>query len=250
MTQTFNQDFYDTLAVLYDQPDHVRLASQFAERVAELAEGEDCHVLDLACGTGVLADILAGDGMRVTGVDLAPKMLGIARDRCRAHGARVDFLEADILSGRLGQRFGLASASGEIVNHLDTERKVARFFKNVLRHLQPGGTFLFDTIQRATFENNWDDRSYFLRSEAGDIVQECTWDAQRKTGTVEMTGFVKQERGAYRKVGITLEEYCHDASFLRRALSEAGFRRIRREAWCPWADGYADHDLWTAEAPR
>ena len=33
MTRADNQDFYEVLAVLYDQPDHVRLASQFADHV-------------------------------------------------------------------------------------------------------------------------------------------------------------------------------------------------------------------------
>jgi ubiquinone/menaquinone biosynthesis C-methylase UbiE len=47
------------------------------ERVAELARGTD--VLDLGCGTGGLAHRLAARGHRVTGVDLSPEMLDMAR---------------------------------------------------------------------------------------------------------------------------------------------------------------------------
>ena len=250
MTRAANQDFYKTLAVLYDQPDHVRLASQFAEHVAHhLADVGGEHVLDLGCGTGVLAEILADRGLRVTGVDLSDEMLVIARRRCRAQRSRIEFLQGDVLKDRFEGPYPVVSASGEIVNHLETERKVARYFANVFRHVQPGGVFVFDAIQRATFENNWDDRSYYLSGETGDIVQECSWDASRNVGTVEMTGYVKQARGAYRKVGITLEEYCHDAPFLKSALRAAGFMKVKQTAWCPWADGFADHDLWTAVRP-
>ncbi len=250
MTRTANQDFYKTLAVLYDQPDHVQLATRFAEHVAHhLTEVGGDHVLDLGCGTGVLAEILAERGLRVTGVDLADEMLVIARRRCRARRSRIDFLQGDVLKDRFAGPYPVVSASGEIVNHLETERKVARYFANVFRHVQPGGVFVFDAIQRATFENNWDDRSYYLSGETGDIVQECSWDAERNVGTVEMTGYVKLARGAYEKVGITLEEYCHDAPFLKSALRAAGFTRVKCTAWCPWTDGYEDHDLWTAVRP-
>ena len=39
-------------------------------------------VLDLACGTGRLTHELAARGFDMTGVDLSPEMLEIARERC------------------------------------------------------------------------------------------------------------------------------------------------------------------------
>ena len=37
--------------------------------------------LDLACGTGTVSQILAADGMRVTGVDISPEMIRVAREK-------------------------------------------------------------------------------------------------------------------------------------------------------------------------
>ena len=46
-------------------------------RVAQLARGQD--VLDLGCGTGNMTSRLIRPGVRVTGVDLSPGMLAVAR---------------------------------------------------------------------------------------------------------------------------------------------------------------------------
>lgn len=66
---------------------------------ARLAEGE--RVLDLACGTGVVARIAAlrvGPRGRVTGIDLNPGMIGVARSLPAPEGARIEWLEGSALA--------------------------------------------------------------------------------------------------------------------------------------------------------
>ncbi len=59
-----------------------KVHSQIAERFA--AEG--LHVLDVGCGTGSLAIALARRGARVTGIDLSPQMLDMARRKVEEAG--------------------------------------------------------------------------------------------------------------------------------------------------------------------
>jgi ubiquinone/menaquinone biosynthesis C-methylase UbiE len=66
-----------------------------------LASGK-ASVLDLGCGTGLLAAAL-GEGREVFGVDPAAAMLDVARRR--AGGQRVTWVEADARTVRLGRRF-------------------------------------------------------------------------------------------------------------------------------------------------
>ena len=63
-----------------------------------LAEGE--HVLDVACGTGVVARVAAkriGSVGRVVGVDLNPAMIGVGRSLPVPAGAPIEWLERDAL---------------------------------------------------------------------------------------------------------------------------------------------------------
>jgi SAM-dependent methyltransferase len=63
--------------------------------MAALTRGE--RVIDLACGTGNVALIAAANGAQVVGIDAAPRLLEVARERARAQGVDVDFRDGDLL---------------------------------------------------------------------------------------------------------------------------------------------------------
>ena len=73
-------DFYTLIAPFYDI-----LVGPFLRHarkgVVIGAEAEKCRILDVACGTGEQAIMLAKAGIEVTGIDLSPAMLGVARDK-------------------------------------------------------------------------------------------------------------------------------------------------------------------------
>ena len=74
-------DFYTLVAPFYDI-----LAGSFLRHVRKGivrgAEAEKCRrILDVACGTGEQAIMLAKAGIEVTGIDLSPAMLGVARGK-------------------------------------------------------------------------------------------------------------------------------------------------------------------------
>lgn len=48
-------------------------------------------ILDIGCGTGSLSVILAGLGHKVTGVDLSPAMLALAKTKAAAQGLFIEF---------------------------------------------------------------------------------------------------------------------------------------------------------------
>jgi len=53
-------------------------------------------VVDVACGTGNAALLATARGARVVGVDGAPRLLAVARERATARGVEIDFREGDL----------------------------------------------------------------------------------------------------------------------------------------------------------
>jgi SAM-dependent methyltransferase len=99
-------------------------------------------VLDLACGTGLAAElVLCGtrDGPRILGIDAARAMLAVGRRRV-ADG-RAGFVEADV--GRLpaGDRCCQAAICSAALWHFPNLRRALR---EVRRLLVPGGRFAFN----------------------------------------------------------------------------------------------------------
>jgi len=99
-------------------------------------------VLDLGCGTGLLAASLA-DGRRVAGVDPAGPMLDVARSR--AGGERARWVEAAAQDVRLGETFDLVLLTGHAFQVFLTDDDALKVLKTIAAHLAPGGRFIFDT---------------------------------------------------------------------------------------------------------
>ncbi|MXZ45551.1 MAG: class I SAM-dependent methyltransferase [Chloroflexi bacterium] len=115
----------------------------------EIAAGRD--VLELGCGTGRVAVPLAASGVRVTGVDLSPAMLALARDR--ADGLPVRLVEGDMRTLDLGECFGAVFVPLGGLQHMTTAADVAAALATVARHLQPGGHAVVDV--EAPHPDDW-----------------------------------------------------------------------------------------------
>jgi len=53
------------------------------------------ELLDLACGTGAVAELAAARGASVTGLDLAPALIETAKERARERGLEIDYVVGD-----------------------------------------------------------------------------------------------------------------------------------------------------------
>ncbi|MDI9240685.1 methyltransferase domain-containing protein [Lysobacter sp. LF1] len=86
-------------AITYEREIVPALFRPWAEVLLDLArpqEGE--RVLDLACGTGIVARLAArrvGSGGRVTGMDLNPAMLEVAQAQAAQEGLRIEWQQGD-----------------------------------------------------------------------------------------------------------------------------------------------------------
>ena len=100
-------------------------------------------VLELGCGTGLIARAMAGDGHDVTGVDPARAMLDVGRQS--PNGDRMHWELGFAQHFRLDLCFDLAFMTGHAFQVLLTDEDVNTALDNIHRHLEPGGVFAFET---------------------------------------------------------------------------------------------------------
>src|SRR5258705_13849608 len=67
-----------------------------AELVRRASPRAGQRVLDVGCGTGVVAVTAARLGARVTGLDLTPELLERARENARIASVEIEFREGDV----------------------------------------------------------------------------------------------------------------------------------------------------------
>lgn len=100
------------------------------------------RVLDVACGTGVVAVTAARTGALVTGLDLTPELLQAARVNAQIAGVEIDWHEGDV------EQLPFDASAYDVVvsqyGHMFAPRPDVAT-REMLRVLKPGGTIAFST---------------------------------------------------------------------------------------------------------
>lgn len=104
------------------------------------------RVLDVGCGGGLLAEAMAGRGARVTGIDLAPEALQVARLHALESRAEVDYrgIAAESLAAAEPGSFDVVTCL-EMLEHVPDPAAIVRALARLVR---PGGDVVCSTINR------------------------------------------------------------------------------------------------------
>ena len=93
-------DAWDASAATFDdEADHglrdPEVRAAWAALLVAVMPDPPARILDVGCGTGSLAVLLAQAGHEVTGIDTSAQMLALARAKAATAGVRVDVARAD-----------------------------------------------------------------------------------------------------------------------------------------------------------
>ena len=100
-------------------------------------------VLDIACGTGRVSIPIARLGFAVTGLDIVPGMLELARSKSADVPAR--WIEGDARAFDLGEKFRLIFVTGNAFQLFLTRTDQEAVLEGVRAHLHDEGLFAFET---------------------------------------------------------------------------------------------------------
>ena len=173
------------------------------------------HIVEVGCGSGIAAACFAGRGYTVTGSDVSPAMIRLAR----ANAPAVQFRVAAIERLRPPSCDAVV-AVGEIVNYVSGGLPMLqRFFRRVHAALRPGGVFAFDFIESAA------GRTFSARSFGGAdwaLAAHATFDRARKLLTRRIV-VVRTIGSRVRRATEIHQVRVYGRAQIRRALEHAGF---------------------------
>jgi len=114
--------------------------------VEERADVSGARVLDLGCGGGILSESLARAGAEVVGIDIAPKVLSIARLHLHESGLEVDYQQetAEQLARKKPGQFDIVTCM-EMLEHVPDP---ASIIDSIQILLKPGGHVFLSTLNR------------------------------------------------------------------------------------------------------
>jgi SAM-dependent methyltransferase len=145
------KETYDSYAPVYDVFNRRYMYRRWTGRL--LAKAEEAGIggkrlLDIACGTGMSAIPMLDRGWEVTGCDISPAMLDVARSKV---GARADLFEADMRDLPDFGEFDLVWAVNDPVNYLLGTDELESSLVGMRRNLASSGVALFDVNTLVTY---------------------------------------------------------------------------------------------------
>ncbi len=232
-------DAYHALAASYDRltadVDYEKIVA-FYQAILDKEGLKPRTAVDLACGTGSVALILARKGLQVTGVDMSPEMLTVAFQRAQEQLRRPLFVCQQLQQLQLPVAVDLAVCALDGLDYILEPEDCREAIRRVYKALNPGGIFIFDVNTPEKLRAM--DGQVFL-DEDEDVY--CVWRGEfdEKTNICSYGMDLFQRQGQlWRRSFEEHQEYAYTAEELTDYLRQAGFTHIR---------SYADGLL---EAPR
>jgi SAM-dependent methyltransferase len=171
----FNSPFYHKL---YFERDEKEAQAFIHKLIGHLVPAHGSNMLDVASGRGRHSRILASLGFDVTGIDLAPNSIEIAK---QTETSRLHFYQHDMRLPFWINYFDYAFNFFTSFGYFKTRREHDDAIRTVAGSLRPGGTFVIDylnvhyaedhlvhneikKIGTTTFDiHRWDDETHFFK---------------------------------------------------------------------------------------
>ena len=191
----------------------------FGQQLLRWLEQNDLHpqtALDLACGTGILCQILKDSGVSTWGMDFSEGMIKIARQGDPA----IHYDVADMITYRPEQKFDLVTCTGDAINHIGDLADVYRIFQNVKAYLSPGGYFVFDILN----ENEVSDSEPF-EMDFSDTVR--VWFQMTRPGEKQVNLKIRVFEKDAEDFEENIRETIHDPVQICRMLEQCGLEVVK-----------------------
>jgi len=235
-------DAYQDFSAVYDElMDNVPY-EQWSERLHALIEkygvsepvrdaedplaSERNLVLDLGCGTGTLTEMLYHKGYDMIGVDVSQDMLNAAMEKRAADGNAILYLNQDMRELELYSTVGTVYSVCDSLNYILEEEELLTVFSLVNNYLYPRGIFIFDFNTVYKYEKVIGDTTIAENREDCSFIWENYYDPEQEINEYDLTVFVKQEDGLFRRFTETHFQRGYCAEQMKTLVERAGMKLL------------------------
>lgn len=222
---------FDEIAFLYDElmggVPYAEWAA-YVRRILRRFKVTPKSVLDLCCGTGSVAEMLAANGLDVWGVDISPEMIEIARRKAAGKGLKIEYSVHNASSFRLGRKFDLVVSLFDSLNYITDSSELQNVFYRVSEHLNEGGLFVFDVNTAYAFSEGLFTQSNVGRSRGLLYDWRSVYDEASGLCMIEMVFIRRGER-----VNVTHYQRAYSEGELIEMLAAAGIQPVG--AYCAYS---------------
>ena len=184
----------------------------------------DGLVCELGCGTGKMTRLLAGCGYDMIGIDRSAEMLSIAKNESRGD---ILYLAQDMCEFELYGTVRAVVSVCDSINYITEEADLLQVFRLVNNYLDPGGIFLFDMNTIYKYETLLAENTIAENREEGSFIWENYYDPGAKLNEYDLTLFIRQEDGLYRKYEETHFQRAYGLDQIARLVEKAGMELVR-----------------------
>ena len=218
---------YISLASSYDRltndVDYAAVVA-FYDRILSREGLRPRTAVDLACGTGSVALILAEKGLQVTAVDLSEDMLCVAAQKAMEAELPIRFVCQNLARLQLPRGVDLAVCALDSLDYITDPADCAEAIRRVYKYLNPGGIFIFDVntpeklraMDGQVFVDEDDDVFCLWRGEFDPETNICSYGMD----------LFQREGDTWRRSFEEHREYAYSAEQLTGWMKDAGFTAI------------------------
>ena len=248
MSAVFSSGYAAAYDTLYLTKDYTAECDLLEELFRSYCNAPITSVLDLGCGTGNHALILAERGYEVVAVDASPHMLAEAEKKLRAcpPGTKAGFQEGDIRRLDLERQFDAVIVMFAVLGYQLDNADVLSTLCTARKHLKNGGLLIFDVwYGPAVLHERPTQRIKTIKTEKGELVR-ASWGKLDVNNHLCTVDFRIWNLEGDRLVSNTEESHTNRYFFpleLKLFLNSSGFDPIRLGAF-PQFERDPDESTW------
>lgn len=217
--------FYDKLTANID---YRKRGEYFHEIIKKFKTTSGNILLDLACGTGSISEVMADLGYDVIGVDNSDEMLGIAIEKKFGSGSSIQYLCQDMRRLDMYGTVDVTICALDSINHLPSIEDVRKVFEGVAFFSELEGLFIFDVNTLYKHRNILADNTFTYEAEGVYCVWENTLNRETDDVHMNLEFFEELDSGLYERSSDNFSEKAYNEAELEKLLAALGFEVLAK----------------------